>query len=196
MQRKILELGIKEFLFQSLTTPMGWEWEYEYNERTGELENLFLIDEKDSPIALYEAETCTLSIRGMTGIAKFDYAGENIRKLQRFVLKWVEKLEEAPESGWSKDFKLYEFRRTLDERAVRENATLLPKGWEWYTRIQDGYSWLESPKGKVVCEYDFENETFCYEEEWRDIHHEDEIDFRRYIERRTRQKMRQSHIIG
>jgi len=191
--RSIKELGFTEYLFQVFTTPTGWKWEYEFDSKTGELEMMLLLDENNSPIAVYE--DFTLAIRGNTGIAKFD-CDTSTRKMQHFILKWLSECEENPERSWSKEFRLYEYRRTLDQRAIRENATLLPHGWAWHTRIDDGYSWLESPKGKVVCEVDFENATFCYEKEWREIRHEDEIDFRKFIERKTRQKMRKSRFIG
>jgi len=193
MKRNLKNLGLREYMFQLFTTPEGWKWEYEYDKRSGELQMMLLIDENNAPIAVYE--DFTLAIRGEQGIAKFD-CDTAIRKMQRFVFDWLSKYEGHPEKSWSKDFQLYEFRRTLDQRAIREDATLLPRGWEWHTRIDDGYSWLESPKGKVVCECDFENETFCYEKQWREIRHEDEADFRKFIERKVRQKMRNSRFVG
>lgn len=186
-KRNIMELGIKEYLFQELTTPEEWTWEYYYDDDTEVLTECNLIDENGNILSSYDGLKCCLLINGTNGTAVFN-TNAPIRKIQRFILKWIEKLESHPEKSWSSEFKLYQFKNNLPERV--EGTKYLPEGFNWYTvQNQTGkYSWLESSNGNVICEYDFDKGTYYYERKWREIKHEEPADFREYIEKKTSRK--------
>lgn len=161
-----------------LWTPDEYTWEYRRNR--GELETVKLLDEEDVEIARFNTESRILVITGAQSSAQY-YCEEvlSLTHIQRVIVKYP-KMEQKWNPYLGKHFVPLRYERILSDEI--ENANILdPERYTWRTR--DDKTWLQGPKGKVICKISSDGAYYKYlKNDWEELSFTDENKFRDYIE--------------
>ena len=104
MNRVVEDFLLKVERHVIMGLPNYWEWFYD------EKNDISTLEDKDGTI-IAKMVGQHLTIAGSESLASFVVAkGTSMRKVDRFVLKWLSKLEHHPHKGWSWRFDMYDLQ--------------------------------------------------------------------------------------